>query len=67
MKYRLLVIFSTIIFGLTLTSFGLNLSYHEPKIHFDKYEVKKVTFQDSQVNFLYTVTNDNSIGINHIC
>lgn len=49
---------------LCFCSFSTGLK--KPVITFKKYEVKTVSFKDTTVDFIYSVDNQNSIGLNHI-
>jgi hypothetical protein len=35
-------------------------------ITYEKFEVKKITFKDTKVNFIYSVNNPNPIGLKNI-
>jgi LEA14-like dessication related protein len=46
--------------------FAFSANLQKPKINYEKYEVKKVTFRDTKVNFIYSVDNPNPVGLKHI-
>jgi LEA14-like dessication related protein len=53
--------------GVLFTSFSFSdLTYQQPKITYVRLDVKKVTFEDTQVNFVYSVENPNVIGLSGI-
>jgi LEA14-like dessication related protein len=47
-----------------LCSFKMPLQ--KPDIKYDKYEVKKITFRDTRVDFLYLIDNPNPVGLKNI-
>ncbi|NNM67324.1 MAG: hypothetical protein HKM06_04850 [Spirochaetales bacterium] len=53
--------------GVLLTSFGFSdLTYQQPKVTYVRLDVKKVTYENTRVDFVYSVENPNLIGLSGI-
>lgn len=64
---RFLAALAAGVLTLGLCSFGFDsLKAAEPKIRYEKFEVNKVTLQDTSVSFHYTVDNPNPLGLDNI-
>jgi LEA14-like dessication related protein len=65
-KIRRLAICLLVILVGGVSLFALSAKLEKPKITYVKYEVKKVTFKDTKVDFIYSIDNPNPVGLKHI-
>lgn len=57
---------ASIVTGAVLCFCSFSTGLKKPDIKYEKFEVKKVTFRDTTVNFIYSVNNPNPVGLKNI-